>query len=379
MKDLGLQRAGQATAAYFFVVGIIIGAWASEIPSVKEQLGEGTGLFGAALLSIAGGAIVAMPLAGALINRFGSRPIMGVAGLACCLFYPAPVLASSLPVFLLGGFGLGATLGLTDVAMNTQGLAVEHRQSRPLMSRLHGMYSLGGLFGAFAGGTVVNIFGSAAQALLSSILSMLVLLLAYPYLLPAQVDKGLSTTHFGWPTWQTVGLGILCFLALMGEGAFVDWSGLFLSQRFQVDAGTAASGFALFSGGMALSRFGGDQLRTVIGAVALVRFSALLTAGGVAASLLVSNATLAITMFVFAGIGIGNLAPLLFAGGGRLEPMAPARGIAAVTTLGYLGLLAGPPLIGIIAEFVGLGSALWIIAASAIIIALGAGTVRGLD
>jgi len=372
-------KAGLATAAYFLVTGIVIGGWAAAIPMIKARLGEGTGVFGAALFAMAGGAVLAMPLAGALINRFGSRPIVGIAGLLIGILYLGPVLSTTLPAFIVTGFAFGAVMGVLDVAMNTQGLAVEQQSSRPLMSGLHGAYSVGGLIGALLGGVLVDLFGLIVQALIISLLCIGTVLFARPHLLPSAVDKGLSTTHFGWPTWRTLRLGVLCFLTLMGEGAFVDWSGLFLQTRFEVDAGFAATGFAMFSAGMAVSRFAGDALRVRFGAVRLVRWSAVFTMAGTAAGLLSPNPVLTVVLFVLAGIGIGNIAPVLFAGGGRLEPNAPGRGIAAVTTLGYSGLLAGPPLIGIIAEFSGLGPALWLIVFAAFIIALGARAVRALD
>jgi fucose permease len=295
------------------------------------------------------------------------------------VLYLGPVLSPTLAAFIITGFVFGAVMGVLDVAMNTQGLAVEQQSARPLMSGLHGAYSVGGLIGALLGGVLVDLLGLMGQAVIISLICSSTVLFARPHLLPSAVDKGLSTTHFGWPTWHTLGLGVLCFLTLMGEGAFVDWSGLFLQTRFEVDAGFAATGFAMFSAGMAVSRFAGDGLRMRFGAVRLVRWSAVFTMAGTAAGLLSSNPVLTVAMFVLAGIGIGNIAPVLFAGGGRLEPNAPGRGIAAVTTLGYSGLLAGPPLIGIIAEFSGLGPALWLIVLSAFIIALGSRAVRALD
>ena len=136
----------------------------------------------------------------------------------------------------------------------------------------------------------------------------------------------------------------------MAEGSVLDWSAIYFTAEFKVDAGTAGLAYAFFSGGMAASRFTGDWLRQKFGAVHMVVASALLTAVSIALAVSVSSFLTAVVAFTFAGIGIGNIAPVLFAGGGRLEPEAPGRGIAAVTTLGYAGFLAGPPLIGFAAE-----------------------------
>ncbi len=379
MKRTIFSPASLAAAAYFLVVGLIMGGWAAEIPLAKERLGGGDGLFGTALLSIAAGAIAAMPLAGALINRFGSRRLVSVAGFAYCTVYIGTSLVETLLSFMLCGLAFGAALGLTDVAMNTQGLAIERRAHTPIMSALHGMYSVGGLLGALIGGALIGWLGATGQALVMSLACFVILLVARSFLLPAGIDKGLSETHFALPTKATLGLGLLCFLTLLIEGALTDWSGLYLQHDLAVDAGSAAAGFGLFSGGMAVSRFLGDRMRLIVGSVYMVRSSALLAFIGLIGALQTPNPLVAVAMLALAGIGIGNLAPILFAGGGRMEPSAPGRGIAAVTTLGYTGMLSGPPLIGFLADGVGLHLALWSLAAMAFIVMASARMVEALD
>lgn len=379
MDESSLKHARLALATNFLVHGMIWGGWAAQIPLAKERLGAGPGLFGLALLSIAMGAILAMPVAGALVNRFGSRLVTAVSGGLFCLLFLGPNLAPDVVSFAMLGFVFGMVTGSMDVSMNAHGLALERRLARPIMSFLHALFSVGGLVGALAGGVLVELLGSRGQAFAFSFATFAVLMLVRPMLLPAGADKGLSASHFGWPTKATLGLGILCFLGLMAEGAIIDWSGILLRQRFELDAGLAAMGYALFSGGMALSRFAGDHLRQRVGAVRLVRISAWMTALGMAGALLAPHPALAIAVLVLTGIGLGNIVPVLFAGGGRLEPKSPARGIAAVTTLGYAGFLAGPPLIGIAAEAVTLGGALWIVAAAGVAIALAAGAARAAD
>jgi len=379
MNRTHFTSASAAVSAYFLVVGLIMGAWAAEIPVAKLRLGGGAGLFGAALLFIAAGAIMAMPLGGALINRFGSRLMVTLSGLAYCVLYMGPVLAPTLPLFMVCGFAFGAALGLTDVAMNTQGLAIERLARKPLMSRLHGMYSVGCLLGAFSGGVLIESMGNIAQVAVLILVCLAILWIASRFLLPGAVDKGLSTSHFALPTRATLGLGALCFMTLLVEGAFTDWSGIYLHHELAVDTGAAAAGFGLFSGGMAISRFLGDRVRTLIGSVHMVRSSALLTFVGLIGALQAQDPLLAVGMFALAGIGIGNLAPILFAGGGRMEPKAPGRGIAAVTTLGYSGMLAGPPLIGFLADGVGLKLALWSLAVMMFIVMAGARMVEKLD
>jgi MFS family permease len=359
--------------------GILIGAWVPHIPLAKERLEVGPGVFGLALLAIAGGAVCAMPVAGVLINRFGSAAMTGVTGLLFCLAFFGPILAPTLPSFMIAGFAMGAVIGIMDVAMNAHGIAVEKGLKSPVMSMLHGGFSIGGMIGAFAGAGLLEAFGELAQAVVIALVCAAIQLAAWRFYLPPDADRGLSGSHFAWPTRATIGLGLLCFLALMIEGSILDWAAIMMREKFMIDAGYAALGFGFYQGGMAAARLTGDWIRLRVGAVRMVTVSALLAAAGTALALTAPTPTLAIAAFVFAGLGLGNIAPVLFAGGGRLEPDAPGRGIAAVTTLGYSGFLCGPPLIGFAAQLSDLPTALFLTVIAALIIAVFARSVRAAD
>ena len=247
------------------------------------------------------------------------------------------------------------------------------------MSGFHGGFSVGAAIGTIGGAWLLGQVGEHYQlAIISSICAVGVLFCSR-YFLPAEVDKGLSGSHFAWPTKATIGLGVLCFLALMIEGSVADWGALMLQGRFTIEAATAAMAFGFYQTGMAVSRFTGDMLRQKFGAVPMVMWSALLTAAGTAAALFVPSVPMALVAFAIGGIGIGNVAPVVFAGGGRLEPDAPGRGIAAVTSMGYSGFLAGPPLIGIVAEFSNLQWGLALTVVAALIIAAFARMVKSAD
>jgi MFS family permease len=370
MQSSDIRHARLAVAATFFLHGLLFGTWVPHIPLAMQKLDVGTGTFGLALLAIALGGIIAMPIAGVLINRYGSARICLVSGIAFCLLLIPPTETASLAIFIPAAVIFGMAIGSLDVAMNTHGIAVEKALRRPVMSLFHGVFSIGATAGAVAGAAALAVMSPRAHVVTACALSLVILLAAARHYLPANVDKGLSGSGFGWPTRATIGLGLLCFLALMIEGSMMDWSAIMLAKRFLLDAGTAALGYALFSTGMAVSRLTGDWARMKLGSVVLVRWSALLAAFGLAVALSVPSPVVAIVSLIFAGIGIGNAAPILFAGGGRLEPSAPGRGIAAVTTLGYAGFLAGPPLIGFAAEFVGLPMALGLMVIAILIIAV---------
>lgn len=372
-------QARWAVAATFLLHGILVGAWVPHIPLAKERLDVGPGVFGLALLAFAGGAVCAMPVAGALINRFGSAALTTITGLLFCLTFLGPILAPTLPTFIVAGFFMGMTIGSMDVSMNAHGIAVEKALKRPTMSMLHAGFSIGGTIGAFMGAALLKAYGELAQALIVAGLCAAIQIASARFYLQADVDKGLSGSHFAWPTRATIGLGLLCFLALMVEGSILDWAAIMMRQKFEIDAGFAALGFGFYQAGMAGARLTGDWIRLRVGAVRMVLWSAILAAGGTALALSAPSPYLALAAFVFAGLGLGNIAPVLFAGGGRLEPDAPGRGIAAVTTLGYSGFLLGPPLIGFVAQVTDVNTALYITVAAAIIIAIFARSVRAAD
>jgi MFS family permease len=374
-----VSHASWAIFSVFLIHGILLGSWVPHIPLAKERLDAGPAMFGLALLSIAGGAVFAMPLAGALINRFGSARMTLLAGIGFCLFLSLPVLAPGMFSFVIGGFLLGASIGSMDVAMNAHGIAVERAGRRPIMSKLHGGFSIGGLAGAALAAWLLKHIPETTHIGAVSTVCFTLLLAASRFLLPADVDKGLSKSLFAMPSRRTLNLGALCFLALMAEGAVLDWAAIYFRDEFRLTAGTAALSYALFSGGMAAARLSGDWLRVKIGAVAMVAGSAGLTALSVSIGIYAASFETALAAFTVAGLGIGNIAPVLFAGGGRLEPDAPGRGIAAVTTLGYAGFLAGPPLIGFAAQATDLGTALLLIVAASLIIAASARIARAAD
>lgn len=373
------KAARRAVLMLFLFHGIMLGGWVTHIPLAKERLEAGPGLFGFALLSFAAGAVISMPVAGAMINRFGSARVSWVMGLCFAAFLFVPALADSLAMFVAGGVLLGASVGSMDVAMNAHGLAAERALKRPVMSAFHGAFSIGAAAGTLLGAWWMGVVGPNIQLITISALGAAGIAVAVPLMLPPSVDQGLSGAHFAMPSSATIGLGLLCFLALMIEGSVADWAAIMLRERLVVDTATAAYAFGFYQTGMAAARFSGDALRLRVGAVRMVSTSAVLTAVGTAIALSVPSVWIAMAAFLVGGIGIGNVAPVLFAGGGRLEPDAPGRGIAAVTSLGYSGFLAGPPLIGMVAEFTSLQWSLGLTVLAALIIAAFARMVQSAD
>ncbi len=374
-----LRRARLAIGVVFLVNGAVFGSWAPHIPLVQERLGLGPALLGTALLAAAVGALVAMLAAGAMIARFGSAPVTRVSGLLFCAALPFVALAPSLPALVAALGLLGAANGVMDVAMNAHGVAVETRLQQPIMSSLHGMFSLGGLLGAGAGALLLGWLPPAAHVLAATVVLLATAMIAMRHLLPGRVDVGDAGPHFVLPTRAALGFGALAFLVLMTEGAILDWSAAWMRGDLHASPSIAATAFAAFSAAMAAGRFGGDRLRRRWGATVLVRGSACVAAAGVALALLVATPVGAMLGFALAGLGLSNTVPVLFGAAGRLPGQQPGAAIAATASVGYVGFLVGPPLIGLVAEATSLGRALILLVIACGLVALFASIVRVAD
>lgn len=365
----------------FFVNGAAIGSWVLHIPTVQQKLGLSEGMLGLALLAVAFGALGMMLITGPLIARIGSRPITIVGGLCLCAAPLLLLLAPNLPLLLGGLLWLGASNGAMDVAMNAQAVTLEQRATKPIMSSFHALWSIGGLVGASLGGTLLALGFLPLQhvALVTALLAVLAIAAAR-HLLPASVDvRRLDGANpppaFALPRGPLVGLGLLAFLGLVGEGAVADWSAVYLRNTLGTDASVAALGYAAFALMMAVGRLLGDALVARFSRLALVRASAALAAAGLGAALLVGNPLAAMLGFGCAGLGLANLIPVLFSVAGQVPGVSAGTAIASVATMGYFGFLVGPPLIGFVAEATNLSVGLGIVVLCTALIALGASAV----
>jgi predicted MFS family arabinose efflux permease len=346
----------RATFAIFFINGAMIGTWIAHIPWLQDHLGVSKATLGLCLLFMAAGALLSMPLTGHILDRRSSASVTRAATLIFCLMLPLPLLATSPYMLAAILFVFGASSGAMDVAMNAHGVAVERELPKPIMSSLHGGWSLGG----FASAGVVAITAAArVDPRLESVFVGVGLWLAALWLMPR---LGKASAHsetgrgFALPSRAVMLIGGLCFLVMMTEGGIADWSGIYLRHDAGASAAAAAMAFTGFSLGMAIARLGGDALNQRFGAGRLLRGGMALVAVALGGVLLIGEAVPAVIGFALCGLGIANAVPLLFSAAGRLEPPSPS--LAAAFTLGYTGFIAGPPLIGILADQVGLPATL---------------------
>src|SRR4051794_12000291 len=308
---------------------------------------------------LGGGAMMAMPVAGLLVRRVGSRAVAMAGALAA--FAMLPLLAAAPSTAVLSGalFLFGAAGGALDVAMNAHAIVVEREAGRPLMSGFHALFSIGGLVGAAGVSAMLWAGVSIAWTASSIALALAVVVFAQgPALLPHERDAGPESSGFVLAHGRLLLIGLLCGLSFLGEGAVLDWSAVFLrfSRGFSEASGGLA--YAAFSITMGIGRLSGDALVTHFGASRVLRAGGALAAAGFGLATLTPWPAAALGGFALVGAGASNVVPVLFSAAGRVKEVPASVALAAVTTLGYMGLLAGPAFIGFVAQLSGLPAAL---------------------
>ncbi len=364
-----------ATFLVFSVNGAMVGTWVAHLPWLQDRLGISKATLGLCLLCMAAGALVSMPLTGHILDRLPSASVVRWTALAFCLMLPLPLLATSPYMLAAILFVFGASNGAMDVAMNAHGVGLQESLGRPIMSSLHGGWSVGGF-------TAAGLAALAAAAALDPrVESLIVGLGLFGLSLWITRRLGASFTHsseghvLSLPTRPVILIGGLCFLVMLAEGAIGDWSGIYLRHNTGASPAGAALAFTGFSLGMAIARLGGDVVNEWIGATRLLRFGSALVAIALGAVLLVGQTVPSVVGFVFCGLGIANAVPLLFSAAGRVNPPGPS--LAAAFTLGYTGFIVGPPVIGVLSDQVGLPQTLALLVVALVAVAVLGGRALG--
>lgn len=382
-----IVKARTATQLIFLVCGLGMASWAPMVPYAKDRLGLNDADLGLLLLLLGAGAMLMMPTSGWLVSRFGSRLIIGcsVVVMACTL--PLLLLLTSTAAMAVTLFIFGASIGTIDVAMNTHGVQVQNLYDKPIMSSLHGLFSVGGLFGSLGLGFLIKLGLNPMYAIVSiAVLMVLITLTYYQFLFAADRERAIiakfSTSdreptegnpRRGWWQGSVLFLGVMCFAVFLAEGAILDWSAIFLRDTKGIASEFAGIGYAAFSVAMAIMRLVGDKLVTRLTGKTVVVGGSILGAIGVLIAILSPWAAGSLVGFVLLGLGVANSVPIFFSAAGTLTDVAPTVSLSAITTIGYTGLLAGPALLGFIAQRFSLSAALGFVALLLLMVALSYG------
>ncbi len=367
-----------ATRLSFFSLGFATAAWAPLIPFAQQRLSLNHADFGLLLLCMGIGSMIAMPATGALVKRWGCRPLIALALMLLMVLLPSLTMWSSIVTMAVALFVFGSAAGCLGVAINLQAVVVEKHSLRALMSSFHGMCSLGGLTGAMLVTALLAVGLSPLMSTLSVVMILLVIGgVAIPSCLTSfeQDEKSHEDTtqapkKFYRPDGIILLIGMMCFIAFLSEGAAMDWGGIYLTSKYQLNPAFAGLAYTFFALSMTTGRFAGHVLLKQWGEKNIVTYSAIVAAIGMAIIVTAPVWQVVILGYALLGLGCSNIVPVMFSRVGRQNNMPKAAALSLVSTIAYTGSLSGPALIGLIGEWTGLSTVLTGVAVLLFVIAL---------
>ncbi|MBC7422978.1 MAG: MFS transporter [Ferruginibacter sp.] len=343
-----------AVSVFFFIAGFVFASWASRIPDIKNALHLSDAGLGSVLLALPAGLLTGLPLAGFLVSKYGSKVIMIVAA----MLYPGVLLllglAASPLQLIIALFMFGFCGNLLNISINTQGVGVEAMYGRSIMASFHGLWSLAGFTGA-AFSTVMIAFKLTPFMHFCIIFIAAIILIISSYKRALPQDTGNSHQPlFAKPDSAILKLGLIAFGSLVCEGTMFDWSGVYFQKVLQVPAALRTVGYIAFMSSMAGGRFVADWLVTKFGVKTMLQLSGIIIAIGLLTAVIFPFIVPATIGFLLVGIGVSSVVPITYGLAGKSTTMSPGVALSALSTIGFLGFLLGPPLIGFIAQAAGL-------------------------
>ncbi|MDT3402436.1 MFS transporter [Mucilaginibacter terrae] len=338
-----------AVSTVFFLPGIIFASWASRIATIQQTLNLSDAALGGILFCIPVGLIISLPVAGWLISRIGSRMLVLLGISAYAVGLVGLGWAPNVPLLMACMVGFGFASNSVNIAVNTQAVATEKLYNKPIMASFHGLWSLAGFAGAGIGTFMIgkNILPLYHFALMTAIV-LVILFVSYRYLLN---DKGPAETRQGFvmPDRPLIKLGIIAFCSLICEGAMFDWSVIYFKKVLHAHNGWMGAGYTVFMCTMAMGRFIADWFAHRFGLKQTLQISGLLTAVGLLIAVIFPQIPTAMIGFLLVGFGVSSVVPMIYSVAGKSKTMSPGMALAAVSTIGFVGFLVGPPVIGFVA------------------------------
>lgn len=370
-QNLNPARTRLMVAIFFFVSGFGFYTWASRIPTIQQELHLNEAQLGAVLFALPIGLMITLPVTGMLLSRFDSRRIMMIGAVSFNLMLSAIGFATKSWELALALVCFGSSRNLMNISANAQSIGVQSLFERPIIARFHGIWSLAGFGGAALGSLMVSFSVSPAWHFLGVGLVLVACCwYAYPGSLPQQPGSRERRPWFALPDKTLVKYGLISFASMACEGTMIDWSGIYLQKAVHTSREVATLGFTTYMIAMTLGRLTGDRFTNRYGIRTMLTYSGCLIGLGLFVAVLLPYPLTAVAGFILAGFGVSCVIPMVFAMAGRSEGMSSGSAIAAVSTVGYLGFLIVPPLVGTVAQMAGLRSAYGMMAAFGILISV---------
>jgi MFS family permease len=340
-----------AVSSLFFLSGLCFSSWAARIPSIQQELRLTDAGLGTVLFALPIGLMVSLPLAGWLVARFGSRIIVTSAAILYSCTLPFIGFAQQTWQLMSVLFMFGLAGNLLNIAMNTQGVGVETIYKRSIMASLHGIWSLAGFTGAAVGTFMISRqISPYFHFLIISGVALTIVLCAWSYTLTADANTNIDQPIFAKPDKSLLNLGIIAFCCMICEGAMFDWSGVYFQKVVKARDAWIGAGYTAFMSTMAAGRFIADWMVTRFGIKKILQVSGVVIATGLLTAILFPQIGTSMAGFILVGAGVSSVVPLVYSAAGKAKKVSPGVALAAVSTIGYLGFLIGPPIIGFIAE-----------------------------
>jgi predicted MFS family arabinose efflux permease len=375
LRTVWTHRPSRAVALVFSLVSVFVGSWFARIPEMQTALGLSEATLGVVLLGMPLGTLLVMPLSGWLVPRWGAGPVTFGAALVQGIPFLLLSFAERAVHLALVLLAAGLLNGTLNVAMNARANAVEETRDVAIMSTCHGFFSIGGMIGAGVGSAAASLSLSFGWHFLLLVALALVIVWIHRDALLETTPARETGRVLAVPSPALAGLAALLFCILLAEGAVSNWSAVYLRKGLGASAGVAGLGYAAFSGAMAMGRLYGDRILERFETSRIVQVGAMTAAVGLGLGVLIAHPVSGIAGFFVQGIGFAVLVPVLYRSAARTPGLAPGTSIAAVASAGYVGLFTGPPLLGFVADTLGLSAAIGLVAMLAGMVALGAGPV----
>jgi MFS family permease len=352
-----------AISAFFFMAGLTFSTWASRIPDIKTALHLTEAGLGLVLFALPVGQLISLPLSAWVSAKFGTKTVMLIASVLYPLTLVLLASAGSVTQLVMALFLFGVWANMINIAMNTQAVGVENLYGRSIMASFHGLWSLAGFTGAVLGSFFVSV-GLTPLIHFSIICGVtgIIVLAFFKNTLPNETSQHGSKAVFVKPDKSILILGLIAFSCMVCEGAMADWGGVYFQKVVETPAKFTTMGYVAFTATMALGRFIGDWLVTKFGVKRMLQLSGVVITTGLLVAVLFPNLVSATTGFLLVGFGVSSVIPIVYGLAGRSTAMSASTALATVSTIGFLGFLIGPPLIGFIAQAAGLRLAFALIA-----------------
>lgn len=368
-----------AAGAFFFLTGLCFSSWASRIPDLQKRFQLSEGQLGSVLVGMPLGSLLALPLAAWAVFRFGSKTVVLVGMTFYLLFLLGIAIAPDAFMLAIVVFLFGMMGNMMNISLNTQALGIEKDYGRNILSSFHGLWSLAGFIGAGIGALMVYLDVAPADHYLIVLLIGAIMVIYFEKGVVSDINKKESGGGgFVWkkPNGTLARLGMVGFCGMMCEGCMFDWSGIYMAGEVGASAAWVPGGYVAYMGAMASGRFLADRLANRFGKIAVLQLSGLLVFSGLLLSVIFPVIWIVLPAFVLVGFGTAAVVPLTYSLAGKTGVYAPGLAIAMVSTISYFGFLLGPPLIGFVAELIGLKGSFALMALVGLMITFWVWTVR---